>query len=171
MKGEARLKALKKVTAITIDVLLAIAVLTALVIVLPNLFGVRTLAVLTGSMHPNYPVGSMVFVAPEAPENINPGDPISFVLDRSGNIVTHRVVEADREARSFITRGDANDVNDGAPVLYDNVLGVVRFHIPMLGYILGFVLTTSGKIIAATVIISLIILTMLFSSDKKSAIS
>lgn len=161
------MKAVMKVVGMVVDILLAVLVITAMAIVVPYLFGVRTLAVLSGSMEPNYPVGSMVYAVPTAPENIEPGDPISFVLNDRGTVVTHRVVQANREAESFIVRGDANNTDDPKPVIYENVIGVVRFHIPFLGYILSFVLTTSGKIITGTVIVSLILLTLLLGGKEK----
>jgi len=108
---------------------------------------------------------------PADPENITYGDPISFVLNGQGATVTHRVVDVDREERSFTTRGDANEVDDGAPVLYENVLGIVRFHIPVVGYALGFVLGTTGKIVAATVIVSLILLTLFLGGIKKEVVN
>ena len=47
-------------------------------------------------------------------------------------MATHRVVENDRESGHIVTKGDANANND-EPILYGNVLGVVRFSIPMVG--------------------------------------
>jgi len=157
----------KKALNITADILLAITVVIALAVLALNLFGGRTLAVLSGSMEPNYPVGSLVFAVPTPPEEIISGDAISYVINNQGTTVTHRVIEADREARHFITQGDANNAPDGNPVLYENVIGVVRFHVPMLGYALSFVLTTSGKIIAGTIVVALILLTILLGGKDK----
>lgn len=160
------MKAVARFFKVLMDVLLAVMVITALAIVIPNLFGIKTLAVLSGSMEPNIHVGSMVYAVPTEPENIGPGDPISFVLNEQGTVVTHRVVEADRQSRHFIVRGDANNTDDAKPVLYENVIGIVRLHIPMLGYVLGFVLTTRGKIIIGTVIVALILITLLIGSEE-----
>lgn len=136
-------------------------------IVLPNLFGIKTMAVLSGSMEPAYKIGSLVYVVPTAPETIKEEDVISFVLNSRGTVVTHRVVEVDEENERFYVKGDANQVRDANPVKFANVLGKVNFGIPMLGYVLHFLTTTSGRIVAGTVLIALILIIMLFEEDRK----
>lgn len=149
--------------------MLTIALIVALVIVVPNLVGFKTLTVLSGSMAPKYPTGSMVFVKETEPEQIQVGDVVSYVLNERGTISTHRVVEHDSENRIFITKGDANDSNDPKPLVYENVVGVVKFSIPLLGYILSFVLTTQGKIIAGTILVALIILLFIQEDPEKTS--
>ena len=48
---------------------------------------------------------------------------------------------------SFITRGDANNINDPNPVEAERVIGVVKGTIPHLGYLFGFVQTRQGLIL------------------------
>ena len=159
---------MQKFGRIFTNILLTLLVIIALVIVVPNIFGVKTCAVLSGSMEPAIPTGSMVFTVPVEGEEIREGDPVTYVLNKKGTLSTHRVVEIDDANRQLIVKGDANDANDPNPVLWDNVVGVVRFQIPLLGYILGFVLTTPGKIIAATVIVALIILIALCGGKERA---
>lgn len=148
------------------NLLLGIMVTLALIIVVPNVFGIQTRAVLSGSMEPALPTGSMVFVFPEDAEKIKLGTPVSFVLDDQGTVVTHRVVEIDTANREFTVKGDANETADANPVQWDNVIGVVRFYIPYLGYFLELLLTTQGKVIALTVILAVIILVLLLGEEK-----
>ena len=117
----------------TISVALCLALLAALCIVaVPRFFGVHEFNVTSSSMSPAYPVGTLVFTAPTDPASIRPGEVVSFVMNERLDVATHRVVENDRESGHIVTKGDANANND-EPILYGNVLGVVRFSIPMVG--------------------------------------
>src|SRR5699024_700722 len=85
-------------------------------LVVPRLFGATPYAVLTSSMSPSLPAGSLVVVRPVRPESIGVGSVITYQL-RSGEPagVTHRVVAQAVDgtgARTWRTRGDANDVAD-----------------------------------------------------------
>ena len=55
-------------------------------------------------------------------------------------------------------KGDANEVNDGNPVSFDDVLGVPIINIPKLGIFADWLSHKSGKIIYVTVIIVVTIL-------------
>ena len=96
--------------------------------------------VLSGSMEPTIPVGSLVFVKPAATYNV--GDVITFTSgsfrDESGKIVpvTHRIIEIKNEGSeiSYATKGDANDSSDPNTTSEKNVLGKVFLTIPYAGY-------------------------------------
>lgn len=93
--------------------------------------------------------GSVVIVADREPLELIEGDIITFISNDPlyfGKIVTHRIVDiADyRDSVMFITKGDANEDNDGAAALPANVIGEVVFHIPLLGYLLNFLKTKLG---------------------------
>ena len=141
-----------------------------LLIAIPKLFGVEFRAVLTGSMTPEIPVGSLVIIVPTAAEEIKIGDDITFVTGGE-KIVTHRVVEIDREKNEFTTWGIANAPSaKDAPNKYENILGVVRGHIPFAGRIFSWIATLSGKIILATAILAIYMLTFIFgiwTKDRK----
>ena len=128
---------------------------------IPKLFGVQFRAVLTGSMTPEIPVGSLVVVVPTKAEKIQVGDVITFV--KTGDmVVTHKVVSIDRAKNEFTTWGIANpkDAVDG-PSKYENIIGVVRLHIPMIGQPFSWFSTPSGKIITITAIVAAFILSVI----------
>lgn len=156
---------MQKLGKIFVNIILFFLGAAALGIVVPNLLGISTMAVLSGSMEPAYATGSLVYVVPTEAEEIKEGDVISFILNSQGIVVTHRVVEVDKNNERFYVKGDANQSKDANPVQFSNVLGVVRFCVPMMGYALSYLLTVGGKIIAGTVIIALILMTMLFDGD------
>lgn len=152
---------MKKAGKIGSSILLAFLIVAVLVLVAPRLLGVRLYSVLSGSMEPAYSVGDLIYVAPTDPAELKVGDPISFLMNSQGTVATHRIIEIDAENRQLYTKGDANQVGDGKPVRFENVIGKVVFALPMLGYIIGYINTTPGRIIAVTVILSLIVLVVL----------
>jgi len=162
---------LKKIWNIFTWLLVLCVVLLAVALVGVRVIGFTPYAILSPSMAPEYPVGDLVYVRKAAPENIAAGDVITFVANEDLLVVTHRVVEADRENRRFITKGDANNTTDAAPVLYENVLGIATFSLPKLGYLSMYLSTPSGRyagIAAVFAMLLLFILPELFTPDKKA---
>ena len=76
-------------------------------------------------------------------------------------MVTHRVMEINAEAETIITKGDANDVEDGKPVSFSQVVGKEVFHIPYLGYISIYIKTPLGIMVVCGILIVLILLNFL----------
>jgi len=114
----------------------ALAVLVVAVLV-PRLTGATAYTILTGSMRPGLPPGTLVVAKPTDPGRIRIGDVITFQL-HSGQpeVATHRVVGlgmTTKGERLFTTRGDANGANDPAPVRAVQVRGVEWYSVPYLG--------------------------------------
>lgn len=147
--------------------LVVLAVLLAIALAGVRLIGYTPYAVLSGSMAPQYQVGDLVYVQKCAPEDIQPGDVIAFVANENLTVVTHRVVEADRAARSFTTKGDANASVDGRPVLYENVLGRVGFSLPKLGYLSQYLSTPSGRYAGIAAVLAVLLIMLLPSVFRK----
>lgn len=108
-------------------------------VIVPRVAGATTLAVLTGSMEPAYPPGTLVVIRPTPPQEIRVGDVITFQLE-SGKpaVATHRVVEkgfrADGEIQ-FVTQGDDNPIADQEPVREVQIRGRLWYAIPYLGHV------------------------------------
>ncbi len=150
--------------------LVAAVILLAIALVGIRLVGYTPYAVLSPSMTPEFVPGDLIYVKEVPLDEIGVGDVISFVANEDAAIVTHRVVEIDREGRRFYTQGDANESRDGNPVLYENVLGVVQFSLPKLGYVSSYVSSESGRyvaIVAVLVLVLLWILPELFRPEEK----
>lgn len=121
---------------IWVVIVLSLTAITALVLV-PRLAGATPYTILTGSMEPDMPPGTIVIVKPLPFEQIRQGDVVTYQLE-SGKpmVVTHRVVGidvVDGETR-LVTQGDANDAPDALSVRAVQVKGVVWYHVPMIGY-------------------------------------
>ena len=140
-------------------ILACIGIVAALM--LPRLAGYQVYAVMSGSMEPYYHVGSIVYVDTEVlPEEIQAGDPITFKKSDS-MVATHRVVEVDQEKRQFVTKGDANTVQDMAPVSFDSLVGKAGMSIPYIGYISLNMTTRKGIIVIAAVVVIFILLQLI----------
>jgi len=115
----------------------------------PQVAGYQMYIVLSGSMSPEFDTGSLVFVREKEPEQLVVGDIITFrSINDPDSLTTHRIVEVQRDdGLRFITRGDANNVNDPNPVPADNVVGLVTGDVPYVGYLLNFVQTPQGLVL------------------------
>jgi len=122
------------------------------------IFGVRYYNVLSESMEPTIPVGSLIVVWPTSFENLEDDDVITVRLNNTGILLTHRAVEINHEERTIITKGDNNPTRDPQPINADQLVGKVIFHIPVFGSFVSFLKTTTGIIIIASIIIAFIVL-------------
>lgn len=136
----------------------AVLVVAALAVVIPKVAGAVPLTILSNSMAPTMPVGSLAVVRPTmdtlagpgpamSPEEIDAvnqvdqigvGDVIVFV-PRAGSdfLVIHRVIAvsvASDGTRVFTTQGDNNSAVDD-PVPSHQVRAVLWYHLPLLGYV------------------------------------
>ena len=151
---------MKKLTlrlcALLSAVLLSIMALLAGALIVPALLGYREMAVLSGSMEPTVPVGSIVYVRPLPGEKLAPGDICTYCMADGETFVTHRVVSLDRQKQTLITKGDANNTADGE-IAFANVYGKAMFHLPWLGLLVMGVRTPRG-ILAVTGLLAAIFL-------------
>lgn len=125
-------------------------------------------AVMTSSMEPELPVGSLLIIVPSEYDDIHIGDDITFVRDEKLTLVTHRVIAKDDTTQKITTQGIANNTAD-APTSYQNVVGRVVMHIPCIGYPVILLSTAKGKIIAVVLIIAIMSISILadkYSKDK-----
>jgi signal peptidase I len=106
-------------------------------VLVPRIAGATPYTVTTPSMEPALGVGTLVVVRPVEAASVSTGDVMTYQL-RSGEpaVVTHRVVGMGTTVggdRTFVTRGDANEVSDPRPVRAVQVRGTVWYAVPWLG--------------------------------------
>lgn len=114
----------------------------------------------SGSMGPTVSPGDIILIGePPADELLSQGAVITFPdPDVPGGLVTHRI-DLVREDGLYRTRGDANGSPDAAPVHPDDVVGVGRLLVPLVGLpvmwlrtdMLSFGLFLGGSIAAVIV--------------------
>lgn len=132
-----------------IDVLLVISLFAFASVAVPVLLGFHVYTVISPSMAPALAVGSAVYVKEKEFEQIREGDIITYSLGKAGLPVTHRVVKKTEASRTFLTKGDANEQADGRAVDYGDLIGVVRFSVPLMGYLDVLLGNAGGKILIA----------------------
>ena len=136
---------------IALMVLVAAACLS---LIIPRLAGYEGYVVVSGSMEPTIPTGSIIYSKQTDPALLEPGDIIVFKDEAHGTTpITHRVVTNDPSARTITTKGDANENEDINPVTYDSVVGKVAAHVPRIGFTVAMFTTVLGKIAAALMLL------------------
>ena len=144
--------------------LLIIIVVACLPLTVPKVFGYEMYTVISGSMEPSIPTGSLVYIKDMEPQDVADGDVIAFYGGHASNaIITHRVVKNRVVMGEFVTKGDANEKEDMNPIPYMNFLGRVELSIPVVGELAQMLTSMEGKIAAGTLIGVAVILQLLAS--------
>jgi len=126
---------------LSFGLLALITLIAVLVIALPMLTKSTPYTVLTSSMTPTYPAGTLVIVKPTDTQQIHIGDVVTYQLESNQPaVVTHRVIQVIEPTTadgtvSFITKGDANSLPDAKPVKPVQVRGVVWYAVPFIGWV------------------------------------
>ena len=92
---------------------------------IPGVFGIKPVAVLSGSMEDTFMTGDLIFVQKTDTSSLKENDVICYLQD--GQAVTHRIVEVEQGEDgtiSYITKGDANNTEDRERVNPEQVQGV-----------------------------------------------
>jgi signal peptidase len=120
-------------------VILAVSAVLAVAVAVPRIAGAVPYTVLTSSMEPDLPPGTLIVVKPVKADEVAIGDVITYQLESGKSaVVTHRVVAkgvngAGRVA--FRTQGDANNTPDEDWVRPVQIKGGVWYSVPYLGYV------------------------------------
>lgn len=165
---------IKKIWNGVTTALVVVVVALALLLAGARLFGLQVYTVLSGSMEPNYHVGSIIYVKDVEPDTLQVGDAISFMISES-TVATHRIIEIlpdeeDPNVIRFRTKGDNNDIPDTNPVHCNNVLGKVVGTVPLLGYVSNFVQNPPGTYItigAVAILVLAVFLPDIFTSARE----
>ena len=137
-------------------------------VTLPKLIGYEVYTVVSGSMEPAIPTGSLVMIKGVDAQEVQAEDVIAFYGGPDSHaIITHRVVENRVVMGEFITKGDANAENDMNPVKYDALIGKVAFSLPVFGAVAQMLTSGEGKIVAALVIVVSLLLHVLAGALEK----
>ena len=124
-----------KVIKNLVTVLSRIAALIAVTALVLVLLGYRPFVLMSGSMAPLYPEGSLCFVNTRIPlEDLSVGDVL--VYRESDFLVLHRLVGIESEADGVIhaqLQGDTNNIAQDVELSSINYVGRETFTIPVLG--------------------------------------
>ncbi|MBA8991070.1 signal peptidase [Curtobacterium pusillum] len=121
------------------SLLVIVAGLAVVLIVVPKATGSTPLTVLTQSMDPTLPPGTLLVVRPTPVDAIRVGDVVTYQIT-SGQpaVISHRVVSIESSSdgsRTFTLKGDNNALADPAPVTAAQIRGVVWYSLPDIGLV------------------------------------
>lgn len=165
---------INKVWNVVTTVVVSAVVIFAVLLVGARVVGLQVFTVLSGSMEPAYPTGSLIYVKDVDASELEAGQVITFMLNEN-TVATHRIVAVVRDTENpdiirFRTKGDANEAEDGSLVHYKNVIGTPVFKIPYLGYAASYIQSVSGiwvAMAACVIILLFAFLPELFKEDKE----
>lgn len=113
----------------------------------PSVLGYSVMNIVSGSMEEEIPTGSYILIKRVNPEDVREGDIICFYSTEPaiyGMPNTHRVVEppiVTENGIEFVTRGDANIINDRDTAKGDRLIGV---YVKRLGGVTSFAEALDG---------------------------
>ena len=145
---------------------IVIVVIVAYVaIAAPIVMGYRPVVVLSGSMTPTYPVGSIVYYHNCNFEELTVGNAITF---RAGDsLVTHRITTVNKDSGTVVTKGDNNETEDPNPVEANEIVGkATGFAIPYAGYFVTYGKKPVAIVVMAAILLINYVLEKLFSGQK-----
>lgn len=127
------------VLGVSTGLLLLVAALAVVLIVVPKATGSMPLTVLTQSMEPTLPPGTLLVVRPTAVDDVEVGDVVTYqIVSGQPTVISHRVVSvssASNGERTFVLKGDNNAKADPHPVTAAQIRGVVWYSIPEIGVV------------------------------------
>ncbi len=106
-----------------------LAIIAVLPMVVP---GYTSASITSGSMQPKLRPGDVVIAVGNGGVGIKAGTIVVFEDPARGDLVTHRIVGVDADG-SYVTKGDANGVNDAQAVPPENVRGRGKWVVPYVG--------------------------------------
>ncbi len=126
-------------TIVTWLLVFAVSALILALVVVPLLGSAQPYTVLTESMRPTYPPGTLVVVRDGDMNRLPVGEAVTYQI-RSDDpaVVTHRIVATGMDSdggRTYITQGDNNPQPDAETVEPAQIRGTVWYSIPYLGYV------------------------------------
>ncbi len=168
--------AIRLVTYALLIVFIPIFVFFTIVVISPsngqNFFGYVFYVVETHSMEPELMAGDCIVVKKvNSPKDLKVGDDISYIRDIDGKVVTHRIVEIQKngESYNYVTKGVNNLTNptdDEVPVNFNNVIGKRVAHMPLLGQTVTFFRSPLGVVVMVLLIMGIV--TVFFVSFRAS---
>jgi signal peptidase I len=130
----------------------------------PHATRYRTDIIVGRSMEPTIPLYSVIVVEPVDPADIHKGDVITYqqpdMVTRKVTHRVHRVASNSRGERTFITKGDNNDVRDPYEVTYADTGYRLRAHVPHIGWLMIKTQTRWARVLL--VVLPVLLLTLQF---------
>lgn len=153
------MKALKRATGIFISIVLWAVILLAALFAfttlatkdsshVANLAGFTPLSVVTDSMAPTFQAGDLIIIRSCDPASLKEGDIVTFhtIINNEFALNTHRIAEiqGQADARSYVTKGDNNDIADIHMITDGDIVGKYVARLPHFGRVVEFLSSSIG---------------------------
>lgn len=116
---------------------------------IPGIFGVKPVAVLSGSMEDTFMTGDLILVQKTDAAELREGDVICYLS--GGQAITHRIVGLEQGPdgkTAYVTKGDANNAEDREAVRPELVQGIwTGARLAGVGSFVLFLSSTTGMIV------------------------
>lgn len=128
------MEVLKKVVRFLAIAATVIAMISGILIAGSRMLGYPPYIILSGSMEPDIPTGSLVFIDTHehAPQE---GDVVAYRLP-DDVMVVHRIVAYDEDQGLYTMKGDRNDLPDASQIKNEDIVGSYMLCIPYMGYVM-----------------------------------
>jgi signal peptidase len=137
MNGASRRRWARTIVSVPMWILMGTGVTLLIAITALNLFGHRSLVVMSGSMQPVLRPGDLVIDQRITPLQARVGDVVTFRDPSDGSrLLTHRVrsIQVSGDSVTIVTKGDASNAVQRWVIRSDGTLGRVIFRVPKIGY-------------------------------------
>jgi signal peptidase len=156
------MKVLKKITTVIISIALWIVILLAALYAfttlatrddtsVSNIAGFTPMIVQTDSMSPTFDAGDLIFIRTCDPSALEVGDIVTFhtIIDNEYALNTHRIEEiTDTDGvRSYVTKGDNNEVSDQHIIADGDIVGKYVGRIAGMGKVMDVLSSSTGFLI------------------------
>ncbi len=140
--------------------ILSVMAILVVAVLIPRVAGATPYTILTGSMQPSLPPGTLIVVKPVDTDEIGIGTVITYQLESGkATVVTHRVVAQRFNTKGeiqFQTQGDANNTPDENWVKPVQIRGAKWYAVPYLGHV-NNMLTGKERQIAVYIVAALLL--------------
>ncbi len=121
----------------------------------PNVVGMHSFVVMSGSMTPTLKVGDIVVDRPIAAADVRIGDIITFKDPARNRLVTHRVhrLRVENGRIDIETKGDRNNSVEDWSVGTDGRVGLVIYRVPKIGYVLAWTRSRQGRLLLVLLVL------------------
>lgn len=153
------MKALKRAAGIFISIVLWAVILLAALFAfttlatkdsshVANLAGFTPLSVVSDSMAPTFQAGDLILIRSCDPASLKEGDIVTFhtIINNEFALNTHRIAEiqGQADARSYVTKGDNNDIADIHMITDGDIVGKYVARLPHFGRVVEFLSSSMG---------------------------
>lgn len=144
---------MRKIARVIVSFLTLFFVFFSILVIIMSFVGIEPNIMLTGSMKPQIPVGSICFINKKySYNNLKVNDIIVYTTPQYR--VIHRIVRKTNEG--YKTKGDNNKREDVAVITKDIYYGKYLFSIPYVGYIVTKLQNKYGKFLLVAFVIFLV---------------